>query len=200
MDPRRADEMRSVNVRGTDIVLGAAHRVGLDPVVHVSSELALLPAAYPIVMPGGMHIADVRDVAAVLAAVMTPGLGPRRYLVAGHYISMPDLIRTLAGLTGRRIPFATLPPWFLAGFGRAADLVQRGMKTRLPWDGEGIWVMNCAARCDDSKTRSELALEPRPLQETFVDTVRWLVEVGYLTPREAGRLSRVKNEEDRRTR
>jgi dihydroflavonol-4-reductase len=257
MDPRKADEMRSVNVRGTDIVLGTAHRLGLDPVVHVSSELALLPAAegevltadspvqqpswpycrskaeselvarkyqelgapvvsvmpaavwgphdphfgegvtratnvlrrrYPIVMPGGMHIADVRDVAAVLAAVMTPGLGPRRYLVAGRYISMPDLIRTLAGLTGRRIPFATFPPWFLAGFGRAADLVQRGVRTRLPWDGEGIWVMNCAARCDDSKTRSELALEPRPLQETFVDTVRWLVEVGRLTPREAGRL------------
>jgi nucleoside-diphosphate-sugar epimerase len=136
MDPRKADEMRSVYVRGTDTVLGAAHRLGLDPIVHVSSELALLPAAegevltadspvqqpswpycrskaeselvarkyqelgapvvsvmpaavwgphdphfgegvtratnvlrrrYPIVMPGGLHIADVRDVAAVLA-------------------------------------------------------------------------------------------------------------------------------------
>jgi nucleoside-diphosphate-sugar epimerase len=260
MDPRKADEMRSVNVRGTDIVLGTAHRLGLDPVVYVSSELALLPPAdgeiltadspvkqtswpycrskadselvarkyqelgapvvsvmpaalwgphdphfgegvtratnvlrrrYPIVMPGGMHIADVRDLAAVLAAVMTSGLGSRRYLVAGHYLSMPDLIRMLAGVTGRRIPFATFPPWFLAGFGRAADLVQRRMSARLPWDGEGIWVMNCAARCDDTKTRSELGLEPRPLHETFVDTVRWLVEVGHLTPREAGRLARL---------
>ena len=146
MDARRADEMRAVNVRGTDVVLGTAHRLGLDPIVYVSSELALLPPAegevltssspvrqpswpycrskadselvarryqhdgapvvsvmpaavwgphdphfgegvtratnvlknrYPIVMRGGMHIADVRDVAAVLAAVMTPGRGPR---------------------------------------------------------------------------------------------------------------------------
>jgi dihydroflavonol-4-reductase len=45
MDPRKADEMRSVNVRGTEIVLGAARRLGLDPIVYVSSELALLPAA-----------------------------------------------------------------------------------------------------------------------------------------------------------
>src|SRR4029453_18800626 len=30
MDPRRADVMRSVNVRGTDIVLGAAYGLGLD--------------------------------------------------------------------------------------------------------------------------------------------------------------------------
>ena len=257
MDARKAEEMRSVNVRGTDIVLGTAHRLGLDPIVYVSSELALLPPAggelltpdspvkrpswpycrskadselvarryqemgapvvsvmpaavwgphdphfgegvtratnvlrnrYPIVMRGGMHIADVRDVAAVLAAVMTPGRGARRYMVAGDYISMPDLIRTLADLTGRRIRFATLPPWFLAAVGRTADLVQRRVKTRLPWDAEGIWVMNCAARCDDSKTRSEFALEPRPLRETLTDTVQWLVEIGRLTPREAGRL------------
>ena len=174
MDARKADEMRSVNVRGTDVVLGTAQRLGLDPIVYVSSELALLPPAdgevltadspvkqpswpycrskadselvarryqqhgapvvsvmpaavwgphdphfgegvtratnvlknrYPIVMPGGMHIADVRDVAAVIAAVMTPGRGPRSYMVAGHYISMPDLIRTLGDLTGRRLRF-----------------------------------------------------------------------------------------------
>jgi nucleoside-diphosphate-sugar epimerase len=258
LDARRAGEMRSVNVRGTDIVLGSAHRLGLDPIVHVSSELALLPPAegevltpdspvkqpswpycrskadselaarkyqhmgapvvsvmpaavwgphdphfgegvtlatnvlkrrYPIVMPGGMHVADVRDVAAVLAAVMAPGHGSRRYMVTGQYVSMPNLIRTLAGLTGRRIPFATFPAWFLAAFGRAADVAQRRVGTRLPWDAEGIWVMNCAARCDDSKTRSQLALEPRPLEETIADTIRWLVEVGHLTPREAGRLA-----------
>src|SRR5262245_58004659 len=140
-------------------------------------------------MRGGMHIADVRDVAAVLAAVMMPGRGPRRYMAAGHYITMPDLIHALADLTGRPIRFAILPAWFLAAFGRAADLVQRRVKTRLPWDGEGIWVMNCAARCDDSKTRSEFGLEPRPLRETLVDTVQWLVETDHLTPRQAGRLA-----------
>jgi hypothetical protein len=110
-------------------------------------------------------------------------------MVAGHYTSLPDLIRTLAALTGRRIPFATFPAWFLAYFGRAADVVQRRLTTRLPWDGEGIWVMNCAARCDDSRTRNEFALEPRPLRETLADTVRWLHEAGHLTAREAGRLA-----------
>ena len=258
MDPRRAEEMHKVNVRGTDIVLGTAHHLGMDPIVHVSSELALLPPAkeqvvtpdspvgqsgwpysrskadselvarryqdggapvvsvmpaavwgphdphfgegvtlatnvlkrrFPVVPPGGMHIADVRDVAAVLSAVMTPGRGQRRYLIGGHYVSMPDLVRMLADLSGRRLPFATFPSWFLAAFGRTADVVQRRVKTRLPWNAEGIWVLNCAARCDDSKTRNEFALEPRPLRETFADTVRWLVEVGHLTPREAGRLA-----------
>jgi nucleoside-diphosphate-sugar epimerase len=71
----------------------------------------------------------------------------------------------------------------------AADVVQRRLKTRLPWSAEGIWIVNCDAHFDDSKTRDELQLEPRPLRETFVDTVRWLVEAGHLTPREAGRIA-----------
>ena len=259
MDPRKADAINSVNVRGTDIVLGTAHRLGLDPIVYVSSEVALLPPAdgevltpnspvkrpagpycrskadaelvarkyqalgapvvsvlpaavwgpqdphlgegatmatnvlrnrFPVVMPGGMHIVDVRDVAAVLAAVMKAGRGPRSYMVAGHYLTLPELIRTLGDLSGRRIWFVTFPPWFLAAFGRMADLVQRRLRARLPWSAESIWIMNCDARCDDAKTRDELRLDPRPLRETFVDTVQWLVDVGHLTPREAGRLAR----------
>lgn len=258
LDARRAREMNAVNVRSTEVVLGTAHRLELDPIVHVSSELALLPPTagevltpdslvkqppwpycrskadselvarefqalgapvvsvmpagvwgphdphlgegvtlaanvlrnrYPIVMAGGMHIADVRDVAGVLAAVMQPGRGPRSYMVTGHYVTMPDIIGTLGDLSGRRIRFVTLPARFLAAFGRTADLVQRRLRTRLPWSAESIWIVNCDARCDDSRTRDELQFEPRPLRETFVDTVRWLVEVGQLTPREAGRLA-----------
>jgi dihydroflavonol-4-reductase len=256
-DARRAEEMREVNVRGTDIVLGTAQRLGLDPIVFVSSELALLPPVggavltadspvgksswpycrskadselvarryqglgapvvslmpaalwgphdphfgegatmatnvlrnrYPIVMRGGMHIADVRDVAAAIAAAMESGRGPRAYLMAGEYISLPDLIRSLGKLTGRRIRFVTMPRWFLGAFGRGADVVQRRLKARLPWHGEGIWVMNCTARCDDSKTRSELGFEPRPLEETLADTLRWLAGAGHIDPAEAGRL------------
>jgi dihydroflavonol-4-reductase len=257
-DARRVGEMSSVNVRGTDIVLGAAHRRGLDPIVYVSSEVALLPPAdgevlapdspvkrppwpycrskaeseavarrlqarkapvvsvmpsaiwgphdphlgegatlaanvlrsrYPIVMPGGMHIADVRDVATVLAAVMQPGRGPRSYMVTGHFATMPDIVRTLADLTGRRVRFLTFPAWFLAAFGWTADVAQRRLRARLPWSAESIWIVNCNAHCDDSKTRNEFHLEPRPLRDTFADTVRWLVEEGHLSRQQAGRLA-----------
>ena len=259
LDARKDDEMRAVNVAGTEMVLDTATRLGLDPIVHVSSELALLPPAagavltaasptgkapstycrskadsvavarrfqamgapvvsvmpsaiwgpddphfgegvllcrnvlrgsYPFVMDGGMHIADVRDVARVFAAVMEPGGGPRSYLATGHFVSMKGIQRTLGELTGRHLGSLTLPRRFLAGFGRAADWLQRRVKTRLPWTYEGIWVLNTAAHCDDSATRTELGIQPRPLAETFADTVRWLVSVGELTPKQAGKLAR----------
>jgi dihydroflavonol-4-reductase len=257
-DPRQTPQMLSTNMQGAGNVLGQAVQLGLDPIVHVSSEVALLPPAdgevlspdspvkrppgpycrskadselvarkfqalgapvvsvlpagmwgphdprlgegvtlaanvlrnrYPFVMAGGMHIADVRDVAAALAAVMQPGRRPRSYLVTGHYLTMPEIIGTLGDLTGRRLRFVTFPAGFLAGFGRTADLVQRRLRTRLPWSAESIWIVNCDARCDDSKTRDELQLEPRPLRQTFADTVRWLVEAGHLSARQAGRLA-----------
>lgn len=43
--------LRAVNVRGTEVVLGAAVAAGLDPVVHVSSFGALLPAGQTPVTP-----------------------------------------------------------------------------------------------------------------------------------------------------
>lgn len=43
LDVRRADLVRRVNVSGTELVLGTAQRLGLDPVVYVSTVLALLP-------------------------------------------------------------------------------------------------------------------------------------------------------------
>ncbi|NJP33641.1 NAD-dependent epimerase/dehydratase family protein [Micromonospora thermarum] len=43
-DTRDHARMRTVNVRGTELVLGAAVAAGLDPVVHVSSFGALVPA------------------------------------------------------------------------------------------------------------------------------------------------------------
>jgi nucleoside-diphosphate-sugar epimerase len=57
-----AQALEDVNVRGTENVLGAAARGGLDPIVHVSSFLALLPpcgerlgADDPISAPRAMY-------------------------------------------------------------------------------------------------------------------------------------------------
>lgn len=41
LDPRRADDMRRTNALATEIVLGRSVRHGLDPVIHVSTTVAL---------------------------------------------------------------------------------------------------------------------------------------------------------------
>src|SRR5207244_13204959 len=41
LDRRRDDEITATNVRATELVLGTARRLRLDPIVHVSSVSAL---------------------------------------------------------------------------------------------------------------------------------------------------------------
>jgi nucleoside-diphosphate-sugar epimerase len=50
-DPRQRRSIRDANVRGAEIVLDAAIRGGLAPVVHVSSIVALLPAHGRVLTP-----------------------------------------------------------------------------------------------------------------------------------------------------
>ena len=50
-DSREAARIQATNVRGTELVLGAARRLGLDPVVYVSSVLALLPSRGAVLTP-----------------------------------------------------------------------------------------------------------------------------------------------------
>jgi nucleoside-diphosphate-sugar epimerase len=260
LDASKGDLMRRVNVAGTEHVLSAAVRHGLDPIVHVSSELSMLPPddgaalvpsspvrppperyvychtkglselvarrfqaqgapvvsvmppslwgphdphlgegplfarsvlrrLIPAVTSGGLVIADVRDVARALAATIEPGRGPRSYLLGGHYLSVRDTLRTLGRLTGRRFPAMLVPKGFMLGVGSAADVVQRHTEARMPWSRESIWIVNCGARCDDARARAELGFEPRPIEQTFADTVRWLVAAGHVTALQAGRLA-----------
>ncbi len=255
LDRRAAARVRETNVRATEIVLGAAIRMGLDPVVHVSSYTALLPPRPPgavltpdspvtrpagayarskaeseqvarrhqeqgapvvIVYPGGVvgphdpylgdsnrallqdaksglamrgggPIVDVRDVAAVHAAVMEPGRGPRRFMITGHYVAMPDLIAMLQQITGRRTRIVAMPDGVVLAVGRVADLLQRLVPARLPLNHEGPWIFSLQPHCDDSRTISELGVTPRDLRETLTDTVQWLADQGHLpTPRANG--------------
>jgi dihydroflavonol-4-reductase len=256
LDPRRAEEMRRTNARATELVLGRAVDRGLDPVVHVSTTVALtryggsgpdlplgdieLPYAqskiaseqvarrlqeagapvvtiypggvwgpgdpyrgdqserlrwillgrFPLWPRGGLHIVDIRDAAAVIAAVLRPGRGPRRYIVPGHHVDGDQLFAAFAAITGRRFPHLVLPGQVLGPSARLIDAVHRWLPQRwhYPADREAVEVARRDTRFDDSAARTELGIEPTPLRDTVADTVRWLVESGRVPARRAGRL------------
>ena len=68
LDRRDARKMQETNVRGTEMVLGTATRMGLDPVVHVSSVVALFPPEgrtltpdSPVKQPEGVYARSKAD-------------------------------------------------------------------------------------------------------------------------------------------
>lgn len=82
------------------------------------------------------------------------------------------------------VPAGVLPP-----AGQAVGLLQRIVPVRIPVEFEGIHFCRCAARSDDTRTRTELGVAPCDLQVTLADSVRWLFERGHISRRQAGQLA-----------
>jgi dihydroflavonol-4-reductase len=68
----------------------------------------------------------------------------------------------------------------------AVSAVRRITPFHLPADHEGVLIARSHTRCDDSGARGEFGIRPRPLTETYRDTIRWLHRTGQLTTRQAG--------------
>ncbi len=251
LDPRRAAEIRRTNLRATELVLGRAVASGLDPVVHVSTTVALtryagsgpdlplgdidLPYAqskiaselvarrlqeagapvvtvypgavygpgdpyrgdqgerlrwvltgrFPLWPRGGLHVTDVRDVAVVIVRVLTPGLGPRRFVVPGHHVDGDRLYAAFATATGRRFRHVLVPGRLMGPQSRALDALQRRLPARwhLPADREGVEIVRRDTLIDDTAARAELGVTPTPLVDTIGDTIDWLVASGRVAPR-----------------
>jgi len=258
LDVRATKQLQDVNVGGTETVLSAAERLKLDPIVYVSSLVALFPpeggevlddqspvkdppgayykskadaeriarkyqergvpvvSAYPsgafgpedphfgesaqtvasilkrqmpMVPKGGLSIVDVRDVAKALAAMFEPGKGSRRYILSGTSTPFGSIIGTISELTGRKLPHATLPGWSLLPMVRSAGFLQRVLPFRLPLNNEGFDTIRWDPHGDDSRARAELGYAPRPLRETFGDTIQWMHKAGKISAKQAGKLA-----------
>ena len=138
---------------------------------------------------GGFPIVDVRDVAAVIAAAVEPGRGPRRYLAFGRYVAAEEVLRILAAATGREIRPLALPASVARAGGRFADAINERLPVQLIWGSQAVAELFSGVTADDAATWSELGMTPRPVEDTLADTIVWLAEAGVLPVRRIGKLS-----------
>jgi dihydroflavonol-4-reductase len=139
-----------------------------------------------VTFDGGMAMVDVRDVAAVHAAAMQPGRGPRRYLCGGPLVAFDEVLDLLGTATGGRIRRLRLPQRAVLGLGRAADAAARWLRFPPVLTYEAAVLLTTALATDDSRTEAELGVAWRPVEQTVADAVRGAGRAG--TP--AGRVRR----------
>ncbi len=249
------EAMAATNEQGTRNVLGGAARLGLDPIVHVSSGSVLYPTddavvgpespvvdglgpyaaskvaaerfarhlqeagapvvcTYPMAVAGppagerrgeaagglppflkaGMitevgawSMVDVRDLAAVHAAAMEPGLGPRRFTCGGHYLPLGELSDLMEQATGTRIRRIPVPGDVMLAFGALNERLSRLLGRAATFTRDGmVYLVRCVP-VDDSHTTDELGVSFRDPLETMRDTIRGLAEAGSIPLKKAGR-------------
>ena len=136
---------------------------------------------------GSLLMVDVREVAAVFAASLSPGRGPRTY-VAGRPITWNGAFEMMRGLTGRRLRQFPVPTPLARATGRAFSTIARlGIPPLFTYEGLSV-ILTKWPPTDESALRDDLGVAEIPLETSYADTIRWMVEVGHLRPRHAGAL------------
>lgn len=122
----------------------------------------------------GMGVVDVRDLAdAHMAAGFLPDASGR-HVLAGHNSSFLEIAKILDARYGDRYPTPrrALPKWLVWLVGPMADAsLTRRMISRnvgLPW------------KADNSKSREQLGVNYRPLEESVTDMFEQLIDSGQL--------------------
>jgi nucleoside-diphosphate-sugar epimerase len=251
-DSRQRAAMRETNERGTELVLEAARRAGVNPIIHVSSVGALFPArdrvisedspvgtpretylaskagaervarrhqeqGVPVIityppallgphdpklgdqvgrlrnvlrglMPmwplGGLPLGDVRDTAELHASLLTDRAGANRFFGPSHYLTTRQFVRAVREVTGRRLPTVYLPARAMFPVGLLVNAVQRIWPWHIPAEYGALYTAACATRVGENAGTN--GITATPIEETLLDTVRWLHENGHLTNRQAG--------------
>lgn len=138
---------------------------------------------------GGVNLVDVGDVAAVLTACLTPGAGPRRLLLGGHFLPWAELGALIDEITGVKAWRAPLPKPVLMAFATALDGVRRVRPLTYPLTRDAAEIMTTMVATDDTGTLDPLGLQLRPVRASLEETVRWLAAAGHLPAKSAGRLA-----------
>ncbi len=135
----------------------------------------------PAYVTGGFDWVDARDVAhgAMLAAAKAPA--GSRYLISGHWVSMPEVAATIGEIIGVNTGGKFVCPLWLAHIG--APFIESYSKIshkRPLYTSVSLRALKSNKNISHEKATRELGYQPRPFRETLADTLKWFEENGNL--------------------
>ncbi|MGA5817744.1 NAD-dependent epimerase/dehydratase family protein [Kitasatospora sp. NPDC094028] len=143
--------------------LGTANRPGTVEVIR-----RLLAREIPAVPNIGWNVVDVRDIAELHVLAMTsPAAAGERYLGSGAFLWYRDIARILREKLpdeAAKVPVRTMP-----------DLVVKLLARRNPQLAMVRHELGRTRLVDSSKARTQLGWQPRPTEQTIIDTATALI-------------------------
>ncbi|HEV8599987.1 MAG TPA: NAD-dependent epimerase/dehydratase family protein [Gemmatimonadales bacterium] len=132
--------------------------------------LRFLRGRIPFLIRGGMHFADVRDVARALVRVMELPRAHPIYHLPGTVCSLEEFYGQVATLSGRPAPRFIMPYWPAWLLATLAQRLGLGLlpEPSLIEMASHHWAMR------SKYAAAELDYVSRPANETLADTIEWL--------------------------
>ena len=152
--------------------------------VHGSSAATLVALArrrIPGYVEGGASFCDVRDVARGHAEALERGKVGEIYTLGGHNLTTTELITRVCTLSGAPVPRKM--PYSAAMAIAAAEEITAGLQKRRPsLTRDLVKASALYTFASSDKARAELGYAIRPFDEMVIDTLRWAIDAGELSP------------------
>jgi dihydroflavonol-4-reductase len=130
----------------------------------------------PFLVSGGYNWVDVRDVVSASIQAMESGRKGEKYILSGNYLSLNGLSKLISKISGSKIP--VLVPMVLARLTCPFFQAYAAMTGKDPlYTSHSLDLLESAPEnISYEKARVELDYQPRPLEETLIDTLKWYDE------------------------
>jgi len=171
--------------RGLDaVIINPTAVVGpydYEPSYFGEALLTLARGKMPASVNAGFDWVDARDV--VQGAIRAEERAPTgaKYLLSGHWVSMPDLAKIVEQIAGVPAPRLVCPLWLApAGVPFAAAIARLSGKRPL-YTTASLRALRSNHNISHERASRDLGYKPRPFNETITDTLRWFEDNGYVS-------------------
>jgi dihydroflavonol-4-reductase len=123
----------------------------------------------------GFGIVDVRDVADLhVRALRAPNMAGERFIASGPFLKLreiADILRARLGAEAGKVTTRNVPDWMV----RIAALFN-------PLARAVVGELGSVRNQDASHAKAVLGWQPRPVEQSIVDTARCLIDLGIVKP------------------
>ena len=166
------------------VLPGWMHGPGdLGPTSAGQTVTEFLHGRIPGIPPGSVSVVDARDVARAQIAASIKGRRGERYLAAGRHMTMAEVFAMLETVSGVASPRRAMPLgllWVLAGVSETISRITR-KPALMSWATVRLMAQEAdRTRFDHRKTKRELGIAFRPVEETFAAEIEWYRANGWL--------------------
>jgi nucleoside-diphosphate-sugar epimerase len=123
--------------------------------------------------PGGMNVIDARDVATGMIGAAEQGRSGERYLLAGPFQTLKEIVATLGHVTGLPVSARPIPYPVALAYATVAQNWARFTGGRTLATVAGVRMLNARLQVSSAKAKQELGWSHRSLLDTLRDEVSW---------------------------
>jgi len=176
--------VRTAVNEGLDAVIitpaGMIGPLDFQPSYFGTTLIAMARGRLRAIVNAGLDWVDTRDVAEGMICASEQAKAGEKYILGGQWASLQDIAQQVAQFSGRNSPRTVLPLWMAKASAPFVSTLDRiGGKNPL-FTTISIKELESNRYLSHKKASKELGYEPRPLQETIVDTLQWFQVNGYI--------------------